>query len=608
MKGRVVGIDLGTTKSCVAVVEDGTPVTIPNRGGYKTTPSVVAIAEDGKRLVGHIAKRQAITNAENTVYAAKRLIGRRWRPAPSRAPIEAPSYPIAPGPEGDVRVRLRDRVYSIPEISALILQEMKRIGEEYLGEEVEKVVVAVPAHFHHSQRQATVDAGRIAGLDIIRLIHAPSAAALAAYRLGRPSGVVAVYDMGGGGFDISLVAIQGGVFEVIAAAGDSFLGGEAFDKRVIDWLVLECEKRRGVSLRADKMALPRLRDAAERAKCELSTARETEIQLSVVPPGGRGEDAVHLRATLSRSKLEELTETLVGRSIWMCRRALDDAGISADQIEEVVLVGGMTLMPRVRQAATEFFGVEPRSGVNPDEVVALGAAIHAAALMDDKNHVRLVDVTPHALTVQMGDRSRDLVEPNTAVPVRAPYLVRTDGRAPIELKVLEGGGDRVYIEHRDLVGELVLTPRVPPGEEVDVEVTFAVSADGLVGVRAVDVATGAEQPIATSAGGLREAEICAMIEANQDYMVEVRSVQEFEKRRHEAQRTLEEIDRLWAQVSEIIGGSDFGRGALAKARAACERARQAIAAKDPRQLEDASEWLGRTLNMFRGVVSKTRVG
>ncbi len=610
MTDRVIGIDLGTTNSCVGIVEDGTPVVIPNRGGYKTTPSMVAIAENGKRLVGHIAKRQAITNAENTVYAAKRLIGRKWGSAAVRSSIETMPYRIVEGPHNDVRVMLRDQVFSIPEVSAYILQEMKIISEEYLGEEVTKAVVTVPAYFNDGQRQATKDAGRVAGLDVIRIINEPTAAALA-YGFGRSmERKVAVYDLGGGTFDISLLEIGNGVFEVISTAGDTFLGGEDFDKRIIDWLVFAFQKEHKVDLRKDKMALQRLKDVSEKAKCELSSVRETEINLPFIISTGRNE-ALHLQTSLGRPKLEELSNDLIERTIEICARTLQEAEIDKKEIEDVILVGGMTRMPRVQEMVAEFFGMEPCKGVHPDEVVALGAAIQGAALMDEKSDVLLLDVTPHSLGIMIvGGYFHRLIEQNTTVPTSKSHVFTTvkDNQTSVKILVLQGESDRA--EENELLGEFILTGlRRAARGEVEVEVTFSISADGIVSVKAKDLETGLEQSITvTATSGLTEDEIRGMIDANKDYMVEVRSTQEFEKHRHAAERMLEEIEALFGEVSGIISGSEFGQDAIKKARAVCEKARQAIAVKDIKTLQEATESLGRTLNMFKGVVSKTRAG
>ena len=610
MSERVIGIDLGTTNSCVAVVEDGTPVVIPNRGGYKTTPSMVAIAENGKRLVGHIAKRQAITNAENTVYASKRLIGRKWGSAAVRSSIETMPYRIVEGPHNDVRVMLRDQVFSIPEIAAYILQEMKIISEEYLGEEVAKAVVTVPAYFNDGQRQATKDAGRVAGLDVIRIINEPTAAALA-YGFGRNiERKVAVYDLGGGTFDISLLEIGNGVFEVISTAGDTFLGGEDFDKRIIDWLIQGFQKDHKVDLRKDKMALQRLKDVAEKAKCELSMVKETEINLPFIISTGRNE-ALHLQTSLTRERLEQLTEDLIDRTMEICARTLEEAEIGKSDIEDVILVGGMTRMPKVQAMVAEYFGMEPCKGVHPDEVVALGASIQGAALMDEKSDVLLLDVTPHSLGIMIvGGYFHKLIEANTTVPTSKSHVFTTvkDNQTSVKILVLQGESDRA--EENELLGEFILTGlRRAPRGEVEVEVTFTISADGIVSVKAKDLETGLEQSITvTATSGLNEDEIRSMIDANKDYMVEVRSTQEFEKHRHAAERMLDEIETLFGQVSGIISGSEFGQDAIKKARAVCDKARQAIAAKDLKLLQETSEALARTLNMFKGVVSKTRTG
>jgi molecular chaperone DnaK len=609
MSDKVIGIDLGTTNSCVAIVEDGSPVVIPNRGGYKTTPSMVAIAENGKRLVGHIAKRQAITNAENTVYAAKRLIGRKWGSAAVRSSVETMPYRIVEGPHNDVRIALREQVFSIPEISAYILQEMKIISEEYLGEEIEKVVITVPAYFNDGQRQATKDAGRVAGLDVIRIINEPTAAALA-YGFGRDiERKVAVYDLGGGTFDISVLEIGNGVFEVVSTAGDTFLGGEDFDHRIIEWLVSNFQKEHDVDLRKDKMALQRLKDVAEKAKCELSSVRETEINLPFIISTGRNE-ALHLQTTLTREKLEELTGDLVDRTVEICKRTLEEAEIQKDEIEDVILVGGMTRMPRVQELVAQFFGLEPCKGVHPDEVVALGAAIQGSSLLDEKNDVLLLDVTPHSLGIMIvGGYFHKLIRKNTTVPTSESHVFTTvkDNQTSVKILVLQGENDRA--EENELLGEFILTGlRRAPRGEVEVEVTFQISADGIVSVKAQDRETGLEQSITvTATSGLTEDELKDMIDSNKDYMVEVKSNQEFDEQRHGAEKILSEIEDLFPQVSEIISGSDFGQDAVRKARGVCERARAAIAAKDSKQLQESTEALSRTLNMFKGVVSKTQL-
>ena len=609
MAERVIGIDLGTTNSCVAIVENGTPVVIPNRGGYKTTPSMVAIAENGKRLVGHIAKRQAITNAEHTVYAAKRLIGRKWNSPPVRQAIESVGYEIAEGPHDDVRIVLRGQTYSIPEISAYVLQEMKLVAEEHLGAPVEKAVVTVPAYFNDGQRQATKDAGRIAGLDVIRIINEPTAAALA-YGFGKNiERKVAVFDLGGGTFDISILEIGNGVFEVISTAGDTFLGGEDFDKRIIDWLVFGFAKEHKIDLRRDKMALQRLKDVAEKAKCELSSAKEAEINLPfIISQGG---EALHLQRTLTRDKLEELTADLIERCINICRKTLAEADIEKSAIEDVILVGGMTRMPKIQSMVAQFFGMEPCKGVHPDEVVALGASIQGSALTESDSEMLLLDVTPHSLGIMIvGGYFHRLIQQNTTVPTQASHIFTTvkDNQTSVKILVLQGESDRA--EENELLGEFILTGlrRAPKGE-VEIEVTFEISADGIVSVSAKDQETGLKQAITvTATSGLTEDEIRKMVEESKDYLLDQKASEEFEKHKQSAEKLIDEIEGLFPRVEAAIAGSDFGQDAVKKARSVIDRARQGIQSRDQQAVGDSTEALTRTLNMFKGVVAKTRVG
>lgn len=609
MSEKVIGIDLGTTNSCVAVVEGTSAVVIPNRGGYKTTPSIVAIAENGKQLVGHIAKRQAITNAENTVFASKRLIGRKWTSPEIRAAAETMPYELAEGPHGDVRIKLRDQVHSLPELSAKILQEMKIVAEDYLGDEVTKAVVTVPAYFNDGQRQATRDAGRISGLDVIRIINEPTAAALA-YGFGKNiERRIAVYDLGGGTFDMSILDIGDGVFKVIATAGDTFLGGEDFDRRIIDWLVFGFAKEHKIDLRKDRMALQRLKDVAERAKCELSSMTETEINLPFIISTGKA-DALHLQRTLTREKLEELTIDLIERTMLICRRTLEEANISARDIEDVVLVGGMTRVPKVQEMVAELFGAQPCKGVHPDEVVALGAAIQGAALVEEESDILLLDVTPHSLGIMVaGGDFYVLIEQNTTVPVSRthPFTTIRDNQTSVKILVMQGESARA--DDNELLGEFILTGlRRGPKGEVQIDVSFEISADGIVGVSARDKDTGQEQSITvTATSGLTDDEISQMIEDSRDSLVARRDGDELEKHQQQAERLIGDIEALFPKVEEVIAGSDFGKDAMRKAKAVVERAHNAMEMKDLQALQESIEALTRTCNMFKGVVSKTRL-
>jgi molecular chaperone DnaK len=607
---RVIGIDLGTTNSCVGIVEDGVPTVIPNRGGYKTTPSMVAITEAGKRLVGHIAKRQAITNAENTVHAAKRLIGRKWSSPQVKNAILTAAYKIVEGPHGDVRIQLRDKTYSVPEISAMVLQEMKLFAEDYLSEPISKAVITVPAYFNDNQRQATKDAGQIAGLDVIRIINEPTAAALA-YGYGKSEEkTIAVFDLGGGTFDISVLEIgSGGVFRVIATAGDTFLGGEDFDARVIDWLVQGFKDQHGVDLRQDRMALQRLKDAAEKAKCELSSQSETEINLPFIISNTRNE-ALHLQRTISRSTLEGLCEDLIERCIDICKQTLEDARLERDEIDDVVLVGGMTRMPKVQESVQDFFGRAPNKGVHPDEVVALGAAIQGAALIDDSKQMILLDVTPHALGIMtFGSNFEELIPQNTTVPTSRSKIFTTSRDNQTAVKILVMQGESQAATENELLGEFILTGlrRAPKGQ-VEIEVTFEINSDGIVSVSARDLETGQQQSIqVTATSGLTKEEVGQMMEAAKEYLVDRKTSDAFEGARQDAEKLIAEIEKMFPQVEHIVAASDFGRDAIGKARTIVDRARQAIAKKDLAAVREQMESLARTHRMFKGVVARPNV-
>ncbi|MBW2627946.1 MAG: molecular chaperone DnaK [Deltaproteobacteria bacterium] len=607
---RVIGIDLGTFNSCVAVVENGTPVVIANRGGYKVTPSMVAVTEGGKRLVGHIAKRQAVTNAENTVFAAKRLIGRKWDTPQVKNAIQTCPFHIVAGPHGDCRIKMRDKVYSIPEISAMVLQEMKMVAEDYLGEEVNKAVVTVPAYFNDNQRQATKDAGAISGLDVIRIINEPTSAALA-YGFGKNiDRTVAVFDLGGGTFDISILEIaSSGVFKVLSTAGDTFLGGEDFDQRVIDWLVEGFEHEHGIDLRQDRMALQRLKDAAEKAKCELSAVTETEVNLPFIISSARNE-ALHLQRLLTRATLEELTADLIDRTVQICELTLGEAGLDKDELEDIILVGGMTRMPKVQERVTKFFQRDPCKGVHPDEVVGLGASIQGAALVDDSPEMDMVllDVTPHTLGIMViGGYFEELIPQNTTVPTSRskPFTTVRDNQTAVKILVLQGESRRA--EENELLGEFILTGlRRASAGEVEVEVTFEINADGIVSVHAKDVETGKEQSITvTATSGLTGDEIDEMMVDASDFAVSRREDEATEQVRQEAETIIAEIERLFPEVESIVAGSDFGRDAIDKAKGVVDNARTLLERGDIAALKDELESLGRTQRMFKGVVGKS---
>ena len=604
---RVIGIDLGTTNSCVAIVDGATPTVIPNRGGYKTTPSMVAVTEAGKRLVGHIAKRQSITNAENTVSAAKRLIGRKWNSSQVKNAVLTSSYRIVEGPHSDTRIQLRDNTYSVPNISAMVLQEMRVVAEDFLGETVSKAVITVPAYFNDNQRQATRDAGQIAGLDVIRIINEPTAAALA-YGFGKNiERLVTVYDLGGGTFDVSVLEIGAhGIFKVIATAGDTFLGGEDFDARIIDWLVQSFKEQHGIDLRQDRMALQRLKDAAEKAKCELSSVKETEINLPFIISSGRNE-ALHLQQTMTQATLETLCEDLIERTIEICRQTMADAKLDIEEIEDVILVGGMTRMPRVQQAVGDFFEREPCKGVHPDEVVALGAAIQGAVLVCDSHEMILLDVTPHALGIMtFGCLFEELIPQNTTVPTARTKIFTTSRDDQTAVKILVMQGESQRSEDNELLGEFILTGlrRAPKGQ-VEIDVTFEINADGIVSVSAKDLETGQQQSIrVTASSGLTKDEIASMIETAKEYMVERRSGEELEAACQEAETLIMEIGRIFPQVETLVTSSDFGREALTKTRRVLKEAKAALDSRDLQAIKTQIEALTRTHRMFKGVVTK----
>jgi molecular chaperone DnaK len=514
---NVIGIDLGTSNSCVAVVKDGRPTVIANRSGYKTTPSIVAVTEKKRRIVGQLAKRQAISNAKHTAHTVKRLIGRAFRSLEVNTAKKTTAYEIVEGAHGDVKIVLQGDRYSVPEISAMVLTEMKVVAEGFLGEPVQKAVVTVPAYFNDNQRQATKDAGAIAGLEVIRIINEPTAAALA-YGFGKNEDkTIAVYDLGGGTFDISILDVSAdGVFKVLSAAGDAFLGGVDFDARTVDMVVQSFLTEHSVDLRRDTLALQRLNDAAERAKIELSGINEVELNLPFIATTPSN-DPLHVLRPLTRQEFDQRTADLVKRTLDIVQEALDAAELEKDDIDDVLLVGGMTRVPRVQRAVAEFFGREPQKGVHPDEAVALGAAIQGAALVDTQgelDQVLLLDVTPHALGLMThGGGFEELIAPNTTVPTNKKKLFTTarDGQTIVEIVVMQGASEKAA--ENDKLGRYELTGlRSAPAGQVSVEVLFAINADGIVAVSAKDLESGKEQSISvTATSGLTPEERTKMI-------------------------------------------------------------------------------------------------
>ena len=509
---KIIGIDLGTTNSCIAIMSGGDPEVITNSEGGRTTPSVVAVTDKNERLVGQIAKRQAITNAENTIFSVKRLMGRKFNTKQVKTATERLPYKILEASNGDTHVEIRGKQYSPPEVSAMILQKIKQTAEDFLGEKVTEAVITVPAYFDDSQRQATKDAGQIAGLNVLRIINEPTAASLA-YGLERKKEErIAVYDLGGGTFDISILEIGDGVFEVKSTNGDTFLGGDDFDIRIIDWLVDEFKKDQGINLKNDRMALQRLKEAAERAKIELSSAQETEINLPFITADASGPK--HLVLKLSRSKLEQLVDDLITRSIEPCKKALADSGLSASEINEVVLVGGMTRMPKVIERVKAFFGKEPHKGVNPDEVVAIGAAIQGGVLRGDVKDVLLLDVTPLSLGIEtLGGVFTRLIDRNTTIPTKKSQIFSTaaDSQTAVTIRVFQG--EREMADNNKLLGQfdLVGIPPAPRGMP-QIEVAFDIDANGIVHVSAKDMATQKEQSIKiTASSGLSKEEVDQLV-------------------------------------------------------------------------------------------------
>jgi molecular chaperone DnaK len=583
--GKTIGIDLGTTYSCVAVVENGQANVIPNKGGYRTTPSVVAFEEGGKRLVGHLAKRQMVTNPTNTIYASKRLIGRKFDSKEVKKAKASYPYEIVEGPRGDIRIQAGGQELSLPEVASIILQEMRRVAEEYLGEKVNEAVITVPAYFNDGQRQATKDAGKIAGLDVLRIINEPTAAALA-YGYGKKlEQTIAVYDLGGGTFDISILEINEGVFEVISTAGDTYLGGDDFDDRIIDYLAEAFQSVEGVNLRRDRMALQRLKDAAEKAKIELSSSLQTQVNLPFIATGNKG--PLHLDISFPRQKLEELSEDLVERTISICQKTLDAAGLAKTDVEEVILVGGQTRMPLVQQRVEKFFGRTPRKGVHPDEVVAIGAAIQANSLVSAAEPLKpgekrkegedllLLDVTPLSLGIAtFGGFFTKIIENNTTIPTHAGHVFTTaaDNQRTVKILVLQGESERAA--DNELLGEFMLAGIRPAKRgDPEIEVNFDIDSDGIVSVAAKDLETGQEQSITvTASSGLSEQEIQWMVDASKDYEVELKKRGEIEKACNQLESILLQLEKSVRERSQKLSRELAGdaKRLLARARKAIE--------------------------------------
>jgi molecular chaperone DnaK len=554
---RVIGIDLGTTNSCVAVMEGKNPKVIENAEGARTTPSIVAFNSDGEQLVGQPAKRQAVTNPENTFFAIKRLIGRRYDDPMVEKDKKLVPYKIVRGDNGDAWVEARGQKYAPSQISAYVLIKMKETAERYLGEPVSQAVITVPAYFNDSQRQATKDAGKIAGLEVLRIINEPTAAALAYGLDKREAGTIAVYDLGGGTFDISILEIGDGVFEVKSTNGDTFLGGEDFDMRIVDYLADEFRKDQGIDLRRDKLALQRLKEAAEKAKIELSSATQTEINLPFITADASGPK--HLTMKLTRAKLESLVDDLIQKTVEPCRSALKDAGLSAGQIDEVVLVGGMTRMPKVIETVKQFFGREPHKGVNPDEVVAIGAAIQAGVLKGEVKDVLLLDVTPLSLGIEtLGGVFTRLIDRNTTIPTKKSQVFSTadDNQTAVTIRVFQG--EREIAQHNKLLGQfdLVGIPPAPRGVP-QVEVTFDIDANGIVNVSAKDKATSKEQQIRIQAsGGLSEAEIDKMVKDAEAHAAEDKKRKELVEAKNHAEALMHSTQKSLSELGDKVSAAD----------------------------------------------------
>ncbi|GAC1559370.1 MAG: molecular chaperone DnaK [Beijerinckiaceae bacterium] len=554
---KIIGIDLGTTNSCVAVMEGATPKVIENSEGARTTPSIVAFTQDGERLVGQPAKRQAVTNPERTIFAIKRLIGRTFDDPMTKKDMGLVPYKIVKAANGDAWVSADGKQYSPSQISAFVLQKMKETAEAHLGQTVTQAVITVPAYFNDAQRQATKDAGKIAGLEVLRIINEPTAAALAYGLDKKGSGTIAVYDLGGGTFDVSILEIGDGVFEVKSTNGDTFLGGEDFDMRLVEYLAAEFKKEQGIDLTKDKLALQRLKESAEKAKIELSSATQTDINLPYITADASGPK--HLTMKLTRAKYESLVDDLIQRTVEPCRKALKDANLTAGEINEVVLVGGMTRMPKVQEVVKQFFGKEPHKGVNPDEVVAIGAAVQAGVLQGDVKDVLLLDVTPLSLGIEtLGGVFTRLIDRNTTIPAKKSQVFSTaeDNQTAVTIRVFQG--EREMASDNKLLGQfdLVGIPPAPRGMP-QVEVTFDIDANGIVNVTAKDKATNKEQQIRIQAsGGLSEADIDKMVKDAEVHATEDKQRRELVDAKNQGEAMIHSAEKSLAEFGDKVSGSD----------------------------------------------------